>query len=118
MKKEYRNFCTIKDLKNFIEKYKIPDDAKIFLQRVEDVYFEKHNWETENKEGYHYYSCLSHNEKVDSGEFANKEEYPLLEEIPNKFSEKDLELAKEKYYACWSPVKYPEDNNLYLDSHY
>ena len=118
MKREYRNFCTIKDLKNFIEKYKIPDDAKIFLQRVEDVYFEKHNWETENKEGYHYYSFLRHNEKVDSGEFANKEEYPLLEEIPNKFSEKDLELAKEKYYACWSPVKYPEDNNLYLDAHY
>lgn len=41
---------TIGDLKKFIEKHDLPDDAIILVERVHDIYFEKHNWETVKKE--------------------------------------------------------------------
>jgi hypothetical protein len=43
-KKEYQHYLTIGRLKEFIKKHKIPDNALILHQRIEDVYFEKHGW--------------------------------------------------------------------------
>ena len=40
---------TIKDIKDWIEKYNPPDDAIVLVERVEDIYFEKHNWKTVKK---------------------------------------------------------------------
>lgn len=117
----FEKFLTVGRLLDFIEKYKIPRDAKVLLQRVEDIYFEKHNWSTVNKEGEFYYQAIETNQKIDSGEFNNKEDYPHL--TPEKIEQlrmegDDLENLKEKYVQSWCPVKYPDDNNLYLDAHY
>jgi len=40
---EYLQFS---HLIGFVEKYKnkIPKDAKIYIERVEDIYFDKHGW--------------------------------------------------------------------------
>ena len=35
---------TVKDLLKFIKDNKVPDDALIMVERVEDVYFEKHQF--------------------------------------------------------------------------
>jgi len=35
-------YMTVGDLKKLIKK--MPDDAKVYYQRIEDVYFEKHEW--------------------------------------------------------------------------
>lgn len=115
----YKYYYTVGDLLNFIRDNNIPMNAKILLQRVEDVYFEKNGWKTINKEGFWFNSSKSFNERIDSKEFNDKEEYPdLKEENLVRFSEEELENSKDKYYPCWSPVKYGDDDNLYLDAHY
>ena len=43
--KEYwKNYCTVGELKKFIETNKIPDNALILYQRIEDAYFKEHGW--------------------------------------------------------------------------
>lgn len=37
------HYLTIGRLKEFIKD--LPDDGKIYYQRIEDVYFEKHGWD-------------------------------------------------------------------------
>jgi hypothetical protein len=116
---KYKHYSTVGQLLEFIEKHNIPMDAKIMIQRVEDVYFEKNGWKTVNKEGYWYHASKSFNDSIDSGELENKDEYPdVTEELLVKYTEEELENAKDKYYTCWCPVKYEDDDNLYLDAHY
>ena len=108
---KYAHYSTVGELLKFIKDNNIPDDAKILMQRVEDVYFDKHGWTTTNKEGYEYHSIVSMNEALKAKEktFLNRTE-PL--------SEEELEACKERYYHCWCQVKYSGDDNLYLDAHY
>lgn len=40
---------TVRELKRFIAEHRIPDDAEIYYQRIEDKYFDEHSWETKNK---------------------------------------------------------------------
>lgn len=40
---------TVGELKAYIEKYNIPDDAPILVQRVEDEYFELRGWKVYTK---------------------------------------------------------------------
>lgn len=40
---------TVWELKEQIKMYWIPDDAEVFVERVEDIYFEKHWWKTRKK---------------------------------------------------------------------
>jgi hypothetical protein len=38
-------YMTVGDLKKFIKENRIPDDALILYQRIEDVYFKKYGWD-------------------------------------------------------------------------
>jgi hypothetical protein len=40
-----RGYLTVGELKKFIAEYKIPDDANVYYQRIEDVYFNKYGWD-------------------------------------------------------------------------
>lgn len=114
------NYFTVGQLKEWIEKYNIPDSACILMQRVEDNYFEKHNWETIKKEGYWYHILKRHNKRIDEGYFLNKENFPNIkgdEEFLKKYSDKEMEEIKDEYYPCFSPVFY-DNEFLYLDAHY
>ena len=114
----YDQYCTVGDLKEFLAEHNLPNDAKILIQRVEDKYFEKHGWKTINKEGQFYNEAIEFNKKID-GEFNDKEQYPDLEVSDlKKIEGEELNQCKEKYIVAWCPVKYPNDNNLYLDAHY
>lgn len=46
-KNKYIHYLTVGQLKKELENY--PDDALVVSQRVEDVYYEKHGWETIKK---------------------------------------------------------------------
>lgn len=46
------NGCTVGDLLKFVQDNNISLDSKIFIERVEDVYFEKHEWAIVEKEQY------------------------------------------------------------------
>lgn len=46
LKNNYDYYLTVGKLKKFLEETELSDDAKVLIERVEDVYFEKHGWET------------------------------------------------------------------------
>jgi hypothetical protein len=113
---------TVGELKEFIEKYNIPDDAPVVTQRVEDHYYENNHWGVYCKEGYHCWMMRGYNRKIDSGEYNNKEEYPdMTEEFQRKLysTEEQIKEANEQYSRAWSCVYYKEDSDiLFIDLHY
>ena len=119
---------TVGQLLDFIEKHNLSRDSKIYLQRVEDSYFTErvwHDgtilsaWETIKKCGLFCGQVLKFNKDLEAGKYNDKEKYPnMFAENKKKYTEEDLDGFKEEYYSCWSPVKYPDDENLYLDAHY
>lgn len=108
---------TIKELKEYIAN--LPDEGEVFVHRVEDIYIKERNWKTYLKEGWDYHQALAWNEKIDSGIYLNKEEYPLMvnPEYLNKYTEEQLEEFKEQYINTFCCVNY-DNKNLYITSHY
>jgi len=89
---QYQDYLTVGDLKNFLNKHNLPDNAKVVVQRVEDIYYEKHNWGVYLKEG----------------------EHTLKDEQGNIIKE-----SLEQYHPAWCCVKYNnEDDVLFIDLHY
>jgi len=135
---DYKHMLTVGQLLDFIERFNIPRDAKVFYQRIEDDYFigqdisgfggpdgpllegtKSNGWSVIKKMGETYHRSLKWNEDLDSGEYDNKEEYPNASpELWEKYSDQDLLDLRDEYIAANSPVKYKDDNNLYIDAHY
>ncbi len=121
--RDYQDHYTVERLLEFIKENEIPMDAKILAQRIEDVYFEQHGWATIKKGGYWYNYGIRFNADIESGKYLDKEQYPQIikryyKKHFKKISEKDLEKSKEEYHPIWCPVKYKNDDNLYMDLHY
>jgi len=94
-----KGYCTVGILKEHLEKFNIPDNAPILIQRVEDVYYEKHNWGIYLKKGMDY--CMEDHNK-------------LISKDP-----KFLKSMMEQYHPAWSPASYGDDKDiLFLDLHY
>ena len=92
IQEKYIDFLTVGRLKAFLEKYNPPDSANVLIQRVEDVYYEKHGWKVLLKEGEHTFK---------------DEEGNIVEE------------SLDQYHPAWSCVKYrDEDDLLFIDMHY
>jgi len=119
------HYCTVGDLKKHIEKFNIPDTAPVVVQRVEDVYYEKHGWSVYLKEGECYHNTVNMNENMRE-EIARRErgeepEYSLIDD-PSKYiveDEESLNELKDQYRPVWCAVYYKDDENiLFLDLHY
>jgi hypothetical protein len=118
--KKNGHYCNVGRLLDFIEKHNIPRDGMVLIQRVHDVYFDKHNWTPIKKEGFHYHNAKEHNDKVKFGVYMDREQYPRMtdEMRTAMISEEEMEQSKEQYVVVFCPVKYQDDDNLYLDAHY
>ena len=114
-------YLTVGGLLEFIKEHNLPDDAIVVTQRVEDIYYETHNWGIYLKEGEHTRWMKDFNKKIDDGVFEDKDQYPLFtEEMKKKFSDDDIKDAFEQYHPVWCPVLYRDDKDdiLFLDLHY
>lgn len=138
-------YCTVGDLKKFIEKNNIPDDALVLIQRVEDRYYDgvdisgmsgcetspdgkfpsgskSTGWGVYLKKGDQFYwqEAMNQNMKEEMERIKNGEEreYPGIED-PSKFIESPGEEFMEQYHPAWSPVFYKDDPDfLFIDLHY
>lgn len=108
LKKEYKSFMTVGELKEFISERNINDDAKILVQRVEDIYYEKHNWAVYKKGGDVYQRALLFNKDIEKNKFSSLK----------KVSEEELESLKDEYTPAWCCVYYNDEDNLFIDLHY
>ena len=55
---QYKNYCTVGDLLIFIINNNIDLSSKIFVERIEDKYFEQHHWRVVEKD------CFNNGEEV------------------------------------------------------
>ncbi len=118
---KYRDFMSVGDLRKFLAEHsELPDDAKVLVQRIEDVYYEKHGWGVVLKEGEHYHSAKELNIRMEEEIKRRKNgEHPKygMEDPAKYIHELDIDLM-EQYHPAWCCVKYKDDNNLYIDLHY
>lgn len=108
---------TVRELKQAIAN--LPDDGEVYVQRIEDFYFENNHWTTKPMEGEMYHKLLKWNQDIDSGKFLDEEEYPEI--IPEKHliraTYDQLEASKEQYIDTHCCINY-DGKNLYITSHY
>jgi len=120
LKNGFEFYLTVGKLKQFIEDNNLPDDAKVMIQRVEDKYYDNHNWGSYLKKGEHYHYALQHNKDIENGKYLNKEEYPNINEdnlIP--YTEEELKGSMEQYHPAFCCVYYKDDEDLlFIDLHY
>jgi len=117
----YKNtYLTVGQLKEFLYKNQLPNDAIVVTQRVEDVYYEQHNWGVYLKEGEHANNAKQWNKDIENGKYLDKEKYPLIVDKDLKmFTEEDIENQKEQYTPVFCCVQYKDDKDvLFLDLHY
>lgn len=110
---------TVGRLKQFLNKYQLPDDAPVLIQRIEDMYYEKHDWGVYLKEGEHTHYCKSWNEDIKC-EFLDAKKYPkLVGEELKPFTDKQIKDSMEQYHPAFSCVQYNDDKDiLFIDLHY
>ena len=110
-------YLTVKQLRDYLNNCDLPDDTKVFTQRLEDRYIEKHGWTPLLKEGEHYYNAKKWNEYVDN--YDNLPEDDQLDVKPvKKHTEEELNKLKEQYIMIWAITQYPEKDGLFLNVHY
>ena len=97
------HFSKVGDLLDFIEKYKIPRDSNILVQRIEDCYYE----------GCDISGFTGQLEDSSWGKLPEGSKTTPWETI-----KKETDFGDSEYTPVWCPVKYKNDNNLYLDLHY
>jgi hypothetical protein len=113
-------YLTVGRIKEFIEKHELSDDSIIVVQRVEDIYYEKHHWSVYLKEGEHAHSAKEWNKDIENGKYLDKAKYPKMKEENLKpFTEEQIRQSMEQYSPIWSCVRYKDDKDvLFLDLHY
>lgn len=117
-----RHGLTVGSLKKSIEESGLPDDAFVLTERVEDVYYERHGWSVYLKEGHHFHSVLSMNEKmrkeIERREKGFEPEYPGIED-PNEHiceDENFLNEMKDQYTPAW--CSFSDEGFLFINLHY
>jgi len=120
LKSGYQDFLTVGKLKKFLKEHNLPDHAKVMIQRVEDIYFEKNHWDVYLKEGERSYSYRQWNKDIQNEEYLN--ERPKLKEAKEDlhvFTEEEIRGASAQYHPAWSCVRYKgEGDLLFIDLHY
>ena len=90
------------------------------IERVDDVYYDKHNWSVVLKKDESYWRAIEDNERLENGTYADKDQYPKLD--VDKYrpeTEEELKHFMAQYSPAWGIVGYGDDKeNLYLALHY
>lgn len=106
----YKDHLTVGKLKKFLEKNEVPDTAPVVVQRIYDMYFQKHGWKSYLKEDEHTYYFRQRNKEIESG--AEPDKF-------RKLSEEELKLTMSQYHPAFCCTSYKDDQEiLFIDLHY
>ena len=95
---------TIKELREAIAH--LPDDGEVYVERIEDVYFEDHGWSVKRMKGEMYHHALRFNEWVRKGKVKGKLQTP-----------EEIDEFQDQYMDIFCAINF-DGKNLYLTSHY
>jgi hypothetical protein len=92
LKNRYKHNLTVGKLKQFLDEHNLPDDAKVVIERIEDVYYKDYGW----------------------GVYLKKGEHTILDENGNIVKETMVQ-----YHPAWCCVRYKDDEDiLFIDLHF
>ena len=114
-------YLTVKDLREFLKNNPdLSDDNLVMVERVENIYFEEHNWGVYKKDNHISHNAQLFNEKLDRGIYDDMDEYPLMtSEIKEKFSSEEIENLQSEYLPAWGIGRhFDEDNLVFIRLHY
>lgn len=104
---------TVRELREAISN--LPDDGEVYVQRIEDFYFEDNGWPVKKVEGEHYHRMVRYRDDVASGKYPDHGEEVNLYIIST--INQELEACKEQYIDTHCCIDY-DGKNLYITSHY
>lgn len=87
---------SIKELKQAIAN--LPDEGEVYVERIEDKYFEGDGWSVKRMKGEEYYNALE-----------RMKDAPIQTNVLSQF--------EEQYISTWCAINY-DGVNLYITSHY
>ena len=116
----YHHYLTVGRLIEYFYKNNIPQDAKIFVQRVEDHYYgENGSWSTVKKENEDTDFMHETNKLIDSGEYFNEDNYPDRNpDDVKKYTDEQIANSRDEYSPVFCCMQDKKDLNLYLNLHY
>jgi hypothetical protein len=118
---KYKWGLTVGKLRKFLEEHpELPDNALVLTERVEDKYYEEHGWGVVLKEGHNYNLVKTHNVRMkeEAQRRKNGEHSKYDIEDPEQNIVELTDNWKDQYHPAWSCLKYPGDDNLYINLHY
>lgn len=132
-------YVDLSDIIEYCEKYKVPNDARIFYQRIEDSYFEPKivggknfpekkldGWKTLKIESETYYNAIDYNKNVEKGQLVREGKLDK-DEVGRYFWDesygaKKIDLNDDKLldqYIEASTIMYDREKNvLLITAHY
>lgn len=66
------HYLKVGDLLKVIKENNLPDDMAVCYHRIEDLYFDKHEWKTIKIKGDNYYNAVHFNKQLDRGKLVNE----------------------------------------------
>ena len=109
----------VKDFLKYIKDNNISEDAEIMVERVEDVYFDEHNWTTEKQKSYLWYAMKEQIIKARTGVYDDKEKYPdMTDVLIENILSTDLDDFYREYVKTESVSEYPDSDKVYIHCHY
>ena len=121
------NHLTVGDLKCMIEKYNLPDDAIVLVERVEDKYFEggcdisgmssangilpegsrSSEWGVYLVDGENFYIAKKYNQDVKNGKWDDDPPHPI-------YTEEELKSFKDEFAPAWCCGPYGKEKDIFL----
>ena len=132
---------TMGDLAEFVYKNpQIPRDAKVLIERIEDIYFEgvdisgmnstkgilpkgskSDGWKVLLVEGENYYNTKNFNEvmlqEIEDRKNGKESNYPKIDN-PNDYIVELTDNFKEQFFPAWCISKENDDSLVYIFNHY
>ena len=132
---------TMGDLAEFVYKNpQIPRDAKVLVERIQDVYFEgvdisgmnsakgilpkgskSEGWKVLPVKGENYYNTKNFNEvmiqEVEDRKNGKESQYPKIDN-PNDYIIELSDDCKEQFFPAWCISKENDDSIVYIFNHY
>lgn len=108
----FDDFLTAGNIKEFLERFNIPDSAKVVIERVPDSYYNKrgNGWDVYLKDNEHTHWFRERNKEIESGEEPKKYLY---------MSEEEIKLAQTQYHPAFCCAYYKNDPDiLFINLHY
>lgn len=116
---KYKNlhYMTVGRLREFLDDTKLPDDAIVVIERVQDVYYEKHNWGAYLHENDHTRHMRHFNRCIENG--TVKDIFDGIEDDTKPYTEEEIKDAMTQYHPAWCAWERNDDDQImFIDLHY